>query len=258
MLAREVHDPGIGFVTHHARHGHARSAARARLLHRARRRQGAREHARRRSARADAVPAPPDRVAAAAAPRPRARVLLRRVDRRPGPHRAAPQRHPAPAAPAAPSTPRPRSDDDDSPEIDREIVDAIRARQRFVLSSHARPDGDSIGSQLAMAYALRGARQGGPVVNADPAPPPLMAFPGRAPTSSIAAERRRRLRRGDRHGVRRSEAHRRQRARALLRDQHRSPSGQHAATAQINWFDATRGRLRRDGLRPDRARSACR
>jgi len=26
------------------------------------------------------------------------------------------------------------------------IVDAVRARQRFVLSSHARPDGDSIGS----------------------------------------------------------------------------------------------------------------
>ena len=36
-----------------------------------------------------------------------------------------------------------------------QIVDAIRSRHRFVLSSHARPDGDSIGSQLAMAYALR-------------------------------------------------------------------------------------------------------
>src|SRR5438445_370180 len=37
-----------------------------------------------------------------------------------------------------------------SPEI-RQIVEAIHARQRFVLSSHSRPDGDSIGSQLAMA-----------------------------------------------------------------------------------------------------------
>ena len=32
--------------------------------------------------------------------------------------------------------------------------DAIRARTSFLLTSHARPDGDSIGSQLAMAFAL--------------------------------------------------------------------------------------------------------
>ena len=47
-----------------------------------------------------------------------------------------------------------------SPEIAR-IVEAVRARQRFVLSSHSRPDGDSIGSQLAMAYALRDDGQAG-------------------------------------------------------------------------------------------------
>ena len=64
-----------------------------------------------------------------------------------------------------------------SPEIAR-IVDAIRARQRFVLGSHSRPDGDSIGSQLAMAYALRAMGKAAVAVNADPAPPPLMAFPG--------------------------------------------------------------------------------
>src|SRR5256885_1579245 len=58
------------------------------------------------------------------------------------------------------------------------IVDAIRARRRFVLSSHSRPDGDSIGSQLAMAYALRSLGKEAEVVNADPAPAPLMAFPG--------------------------------------------------------------------------------
>jgi phosphoesterase RecJ-like protein len=63
------------------------------------------------------------------------------------------------------------------PEI-QQIVDAIRGRQRFVLSSHARPDGDSIGSQLAMAYALRALGKDVVVVNADPAPAPLMAFPG--------------------------------------------------------------------------------
>jgi bifunctional oligoribonuclease and PAP phosphatase NrnA len=59
-----------------------------------------------------------------------------------------------------------------------EIVDAIHARKRFVVSSHARPDGDSIGSQLAMAYALRTLGKEVTVVNADPAPPPLMQFPG--------------------------------------------------------------------------------
>jgi phosphoesterase RecJ-like protein len=64
-----------------------------------------------------------------------------------------------------------------SPEL-QQIVDAVRARRRFVISSHARPDGDSIGSQLAMAYALREMGREVAVVNADPAPPPLMAFPG--------------------------------------------------------------------------------
>jgi phosphoesterase RecJ-like protein len=60
----------------------------------------------------------------------------------------------------------------------QQIVNAIRSRERFVLSSHARPDGDSIGSQLAMAYALRELGKQVVVVNADPAPPPLQQFPG--------------------------------------------------------------------------------
>ena len=57
-------------------------------------------------------------------------------------------------------------------------MDAIRTRQRFVLSSHARPDGDAIGSELAMAYALRALGKEVRVVNSDPAPAPLTAFPG--------------------------------------------------------------------------------
>jgi phosphoesterase RecJ-like protein len=64
-----------------------------------------------------------------------------------------------------------------SPDL-AQIVEAIRARQRFVISSHSRPDGDSIGSQLAAAYALRALGKQVVVVNADPAPPPLMQFPG--------------------------------------------------------------------------------
>src|SRR6476660_4520957 len=64
-----------------------------------------------------------------------------------------------------------------SPELQK-IVDAIHARQRFVISSHSRPDGDSIGSQLAAAYALRELGKQVTVVNADPATPPVMQFPG--------------------------------------------------------------------------------
>ena len=63
------------------------------------------------------------------------------------------------------------------PEITR-IADAIRQRQRFVLSSHSRPDGDSLGSQLAMAFALQALGKDVTVVNFDAAAPPFMAFPG--------------------------------------------------------------------------------
>jgi phosphoesterase RecJ-like protein len=67
----------------------------------------------------------------------------------------------------------------------RQIVDAIRSRQRFVLSSHARPDGDSIGSQLALAYALRALGKEVHVVNKDRASAPLLQFPG-VPAIEIA------------------------------------------------------------------------
>ena len=66
----------------------------------------------------------------------------------------------------------------DHAEAVAQIRDAILGRQRFLISSHARPDGDSIGSQLALAYALRGIGKHVVIVNKDPAPPPLMAFPG--------------------------------------------------------------------------------
>ena len=67
------------------------------------------------------------------------------------------------------------------------IVQAIHARQRFVLSSHARPDGDAIGSQLAMAFALDALGKQVTIVNRDPVPGPLQAFPG-AERVQVAAE----------------------------------------------------------------------
>jgi len=58
------------------------------------------------------------------------------------------------------------------------IRDAILERQRFLITSHARPDGDSIGSQLALAYALDALGKEVRLVNADPAPLHYMEFPG--------------------------------------------------------------------------------
>jgi phosphoesterase RecJ-like protein len=59
-----------------------------------------------------------------------------------------------------------------------QICDAIHARRRFLISSHARPDGDSIGSQLAMMYALEALGKDVRVVNIDPAPQHYLDFPG--------------------------------------------------------------------------------
>jgi phosphoesterase RecJ-like protein len=58
------------------------------------------------------------------------------------------------------------------------ICQALLRRQRFLLTSHARPDGDSIGSQLAMAYALESLGKQVRLVNADAAPDHYREFPG--------------------------------------------------------------------------------
>lgn len=59
-----------------------------------------------------------------------------------------------------------------------DIRDALRSRSTFLLTSHARPDGDSIGSQLAMAAALRLLGKSVRIVNRDPPPLPFMTLPG--------------------------------------------------------------------------------
>ena len=58
------------------------------------------------------------------------------------------------------------------------ICDEIHQRQSFLLTSHARPDGDSIGSQLAMAFALDALGKQVRIVNADAAPDHYREFPG--------------------------------------------------------------------------------
>ena len=77
----------------------------------------------------------------------------------------------------------------DPPPADAEplarIVQAIRVRERFVLSSHARPDGDSIGAQLALAHALARLGKTVRIVNCDPPPASLRSIPG-AETIAVA------------------------------------------------------------------------
>jgi phosphoesterase RecJ-like protein len=58
------------------------------------------------------------------------------------------------------------------------IVDTLQSAERVIISSHSRPDGDSIGSQLALAFALRALGKRADVVNKDRAPAPLLQFPG--------------------------------------------------------------------------------
>jgi bifunctional oligoribonuclease and PAP phosphatase NrnA len=59
-----------------------------------------------------------------------------------------------------------------------QLAAEIRRRQRFLVTSHVRPDGDAIGSSLAMAYALRHLGKQVRVVFRDPPPAPLQVFPG--------------------------------------------------------------------------------
>jgi phosphoesterase RecJ-like protein len=60
----------------------------------------------------------------------------------------------------------------------RRISDELMRRSRFIITSHARPDGDSIGSQVAIAAALRALGKSVRLVNRDGPPPAYLAFPG--------------------------------------------------------------------------------
>ncbi len=65
---------------------------------------------------------------------------------------------------------------------DRQAFESVRGAlargSRFLLTSHARPDGDSIGSQVALALALEHLGKSIRIVNADPPPSPYRAFEG--------------------------------------------------------------------------------
>jgi len=58
------------------------------------------------------------------------------------------------------------------------VVAAIRERQSFILTSHAKPDGDAVGSCLALALALESLGKQVTVIFKDAAPEPYRGFPG--------------------------------------------------------------------------------
>jgi bifunctional oligoribonuclease and PAP phosphatase NrnA len=59
-----------------------------------------------------------------------------------------------------------------------DVAAAIGRHDAFLITSHARPDGDAIGSQLAMAFALDALGKRVRLVNHDPVPAPYRSFPG--------------------------------------------------------------------------------
>ena len=62
----------------------------------------------------------------------------------------------------------------------RRVCEALLRHRHIVITSHMRPDGDSIGSSLALAWALRELGVDARVVHRDPPTPQLAEFPGAA------------------------------------------------------------------------------
>ncbi len=59
-----------------------------------------------------------------------------------------------------------------------ELVEGLRRARRLLVTSHANPDGDAIGSELGVLHSLGSAGHEVTVWNADPVPAPLSDLPG--------------------------------------------------------------------------------
>jgi phosphoesterase RecJ-like protein len=62
--------------------------------------------------------------------------------------------------------------------VPEDLLLRLRQGNRFVVSSHANPDGDAIGSELGLARILRGLGKGAVVWNRDPSPALYRPIPG--------------------------------------------------------------------------------
>ena len=59
-----------------------------------------------------------------------------------------------------------------------QVVELIEHKQRFAITSHVRPDGDSLGSSLGLFWLLRALDKDVEVIMRDPAPPAYRGLPG--------------------------------------------------------------------------------
>jgi len=77
----------------------------------------------------------------------------------------------------------------------KQILEAIKKYNSFLIASHINPEGDSIGSQLAMANLLKGMGKKVRIINSDAVPRNLAFLPGAARIETAASMARRK--RGD-------------------------------------------------------------
>ena len=57
------------------------------------------------------------------------------------------------------------------------VIDTIRERDDFAIVAHVRPDGDSLGSQLALLLVLEAFDKQVTIISRDPVPPRYQALP---------------------------------------------------------------------------------
>src|SRR5262245_46744972 len=72
----------------------------------------------------------------------------------------------------------------------QDVIDIIRSRDDFAITSHVRPDGDALGSELALLLSLEALGKKALVINRDPVPDRYRSLPGaeRVTTGSCIPE----------------------------------------------------------------------
>ena len=134
------------------------------------------------------------------------------------------------------------------------ILDVLRRGERFLVCSHSRPDGDAVGTMLAMGMLLQQLGKRADLVTADRIPATYRNLPG---AESIRSAMRV-------HGpydavilleCDGARPHLPARPRTVFPGQHR-PSRQRPRLCPLNWIDSFGGQRRRTGLpaRPRRRR----
>ena len=67
-----------------------------------------------------------------------------------------------------------------------ELVEALRSRDRFLLATHVNPDGDAIGSSIALAMALEQLGKKVTLLDKHPMPEQYAFLPGLGLTVAVA------------------------------------------------------------------------